>query len=90
VTLPQIRAIEMLLRKCLPDLAAAEIKTEQTHRYVIEIPAKEAWPASDSPRARGSHQEGTGDSGGRPGVPKIAERFGVNLGTVQRIARLSG
>jgi hypothetical protein len=26
----------MLLRKCLPDLAAAEIKTEQTHRYVIE------------------------------------------------------
>ena len=29
----------MLLRKCLPDLAAAEIKTEQTHRYVIEIPA---------------------------------------------------
>jgi len=53
--LPQIRAIEVLLRKCLPDLAAAEIKTEQTHRYVIEIPAKEARSASDSPRTRGAH-----------------------------------
>jgi hypothetical protein len=61
--LPQIRAIEMLLRKCLPDLAAAEIKTEQTHRYVIEIPAKEARSASDSPRARRMHQEGSGDTG---------------------------
>jgi hypothetical protein len=34
----QLRAIEILLRKCLPDLAAAEIKTEQTQRYVVEIP----------------------------------------------------
>ena len=39
MTLPLIRAIEILLRKCLPDLTAAEIETEQTHRYVIEIPA---------------------------------------------------
>jgi hypothetical protein len=29
----QLRAIEILLRKCVPDLAAAEIKSEQTHRY---------------------------------------------------------
>jgi hypothetical protein len=35
----QVRAIEILLRKCIPDLAAAEIKSEQTHRYVVEIPA---------------------------------------------------
>jgi hypothetical protein len=35
---PQIRAIEILLRKCVPDLAAAEIKSEQTHRYVVEVP----------------------------------------------------
>jgi hypothetical protein len=27
----QLRAIEILLRKCLPDLAAAEINSEQTH-----------------------------------------------------------
>jgi hypothetical protein len=34
------------LRKCVPDLAAAEIKSEQTHRYVAEIPAvltREQW-----------------------------------------------
>jgi hypothetical protein len=34
----QLRAIEILLRKCLPDLAAAESKSEQTHRYVVEMP----------------------------------------------------
>jgi hypothetical protein len=42
----QLRAIEILLRKSIPDLAAAEIKSEQTHRYVVEIPAvltREQW-----------------------------------------------
>jgi hypothetical protein len=39
LTMTQLRAIEILLRKCVPDLAAAEIKSEQTHRYVVEIPA---------------------------------------------------
>ena len=42
----QLRPIEILLRKCIPDLAAAEIKSEQTHSYVIEIPAvltREQW-----------------------------------------------
>jgi hypothetical protein len=34
----QVRAIEILLRKCVPDLAAAGIKSEQTHRYVVEMP----------------------------------------------------
>jgi hypothetical protein len=38
LTIPQIRAIEILLRKCVPDLAAAEIKSEQSHRYVVEMP----------------------------------------------------
>src|SRR5262245_65082367 len=32
----QLRAIEILLRKSIPDLTAAEIKTEQTHRFVVE------------------------------------------------------
>jgi hypothetical protein len=39
LTMTQLRAIEILLRKSIPDLAAAEIKSEQTHRYVVEIPA---------------------------------------------------
>jgi hypothetical protein len=34
----QLRAIGILLRKSIPDLAAAEIKSEQTHRYVVEVP----------------------------------------------------
>jgi hypothetical protein len=33
-----VRAIEILLRKCVPDLAAAEIKAEQMNRYVVEMP----------------------------------------------------
>jgi hypothetical protein len=46
LSMSRIRAIEILLRKCLPDLAAAEIKSEQTHRYVAELPpvlSKEEW-----------------------------------------------
>jgi hypothetical protein len=38
LTMTQLRAIEILLRKSIPDLAAAEIKSEQTRRYVIEVP----------------------------------------------------
>jgi hypothetical protein len=38
LTMTQLRAIEILLRKCIPDLAAAEIKSEQTRRYVVEVP----------------------------------------------------
>ena len=37
LTMTQLRAIEILLRKCIPDLAAAEIKSEQTRRYVVEV-----------------------------------------------------
>jgi hypothetical protein len=33
----QLRAIEIRLRKCVPDLAAAEIKSEQTRRYVSKF-----------------------------------------------------
>jgi hypothetical protein len=45
LTMTQLRAIKILLRKCIPDLAA-EIKSDQTHRYVVEIPAvltREQW-----------------------------------------------
>ena len=38
LTMTQLRAIEILLRKSIPDLAAAEIKSEQTYRYVVELP----------------------------------------------------
>jgi hypothetical protein len=38
LTMTQVRAIEILLRKSIPDLAAVEIKSEQTHRYVVEVP----------------------------------------------------
>jgi hypothetical protein len=48
----QLRAIEILLRKCVPDLAAAEMKSEQTHRYVIEVPpqlSRDEWERKYSP-----------------------------------------
>jgi hypothetical protein len=38
LTMTQLRAIEILLRKSTPDLAAAELRSEQTHRYVVELP----------------------------------------------------
>ena len=38
LTMTQLRAIEILLRKSIPDLAAAEIRSEQTYRYVVELP----------------------------------------------------
>jgi hypothetical protein len=46
LTTTQLRAIEILLRKSIPDLAAAEIKSEQTYRYVVELPPvldREEW-----------------------------------------------
>jgi hypothetical protein len=38
LTITQLRAIEILLRKSVPDLAAAEIKSGQAYRYVVELP----------------------------------------------------
>ena len=46
LTMIQLRAIEILLRKSIPDLAAAEIRSEQPYRYVAQLPPvldKEAW-----------------------------------------------
>ena len=46
LTVTQLRAIEILLRKSIPDLAAVEIKSEQMNRYVVQIPAvltREQW-----------------------------------------------
>ena len=43
---PNCAPVEILLRKSIPDLAAAEIKSDLTHRYVAELPpvlSKEEW-----------------------------------------------
>jgi len=53
LTMPQIRAIEILLRKSIPDLAAAQVQSEQTHRYVVEVPpelSREEWIRKYSPQ----------------------------------------
>ena len=42
----QIRAIEVLLRKCLPDLTSTTVVGDITHRYVVELPpmlSREEW-----------------------------------------------
>jgi len=38
LTISEIRAIEVLLRKCVPDLVQADMQATITHRYVVEIP----------------------------------------------------
>jgi hypothetical protein len=38
LTMTQLRAIQTLLNKSIPDLVAADIKSEQTQRYVVEVP----------------------------------------------------
>ena len=46
LTMAQIRAIQILLHKCVPDLISTEVKAEITHRYVAEIPpilGREEW-----------------------------------------------
>ena len=45
-TIPQIRTIEILLRKCLPDLSHTDISVNAPHRYVVEMPptlSREEW-----------------------------------------------
>ena len=44
----QVRTIEILLRKCLPDLTKTEVQAEVNHRYVAQLPevlSKEEWLA---------------------------------------------
>jgi hypothetical protein len=52
----QVSAALGLLRKVMPDLSSAEIKTVHTHRYVARVPEKapssEAWQQQHSPESR--------------------------------------
>ena len=48
LTMIQVRAIVALLRKSIPDLAAVEVTSDVTHRYVAQLPevlSKEEWLA---------------------------------------------
>jgi hypothetical protein len=38
LTATQIRAAEILLRKCLPDLQQTDLNVLSTRRYVVEVP----------------------------------------------------
>jgi hypothetical protein len=38
VTMSQVRTIEILLRKSVPDLTKTEVQAEATHRYVAQLP----------------------------------------------------
>lgn len=44
MTSTQVRAIEIALRKVLPDLTSVESKNETTVRYVARLPEKAASP----------------------------------------------
>ncbi len=38
LTMSQVRAIDILLRKIVPDLLQTQVTSEHTHRYVVEVP----------------------------------------------------
>lgn len=38
LSITQIRAIDILLKKCVPDLTATQVTANVTHRYVAELP----------------------------------------------------
>lgn len=46
LTLSQVRAIDILLKKCVPDLTSTTVTADITHRYVAELPpmlTREEW-----------------------------------------------
>jgi hypothetical protein len=46
LTLSQVRAIDILLKKIVPDLTQASITGELMHKYVVEVPpllSKDEW-----------------------------------------------
>ena len=48
LSMSQVRAIEILLRKSVPDLTKTEVPADVTHRYVAQLPdvlSKEEWLA---------------------------------------------
>jgi hypothetical protein len=38
LSLSRIRAIEILLRKCIPDLSSTTVTADITHRFVMQLP----------------------------------------------------
>jgi hypothetical protein len=48
LSMSQVRAIEILLRKSVPDLTKTEVQADATHRYVAQLPevlSREEWLA---------------------------------------------
>src|SRR5262245_36077162 len=46
LTMSQIRAADILLRKIIPDLSQTSVTGEMTHKYVVEVPpllTKDEW-----------------------------------------------
>jgi hypothetical protein len=46
LTMAQVRAIDILLRKIIPDLSQSSVVAEMTHKYVVEVPpllTKDEW-----------------------------------------------
>jgi hypothetical protein len=52
LTTTQLRAIEILLRKSIPDLAAAEIKSDVTHRSPGHLRLRAGREGAHAPKTR--------------------------------------
>jgi hypothetical protein len=71
LTITQLRAIEILLRKSIPDLAAAEIKSEQMYRYVVELPpvlSRDEWQRKYGQNPRLDMGSGGDRAAGEPAI----------------------
>ena len=72
LSLSQIRAIDILLKKCIPDLTSTTITSDVTVRYVAHLPepiSREAWLQKyggdylDPARTIEGHVNGNGENG---------------------------
>ena len=74
LTMTQLRAIEILLRKSIPDLAAAEIRSEQTYRYVVELPpvlSRDEWLRKYGQNPRRDMGSGGDRVAGEPAIASL-------------------
>ena len=70
LSMSQVSAISILLRKCVPDLTSTAVVADITHRYVVELPPIGSAPLTHNGRAR----KRDAASGGPTAFNKFASR----------------
>jgi hypothetical protein len=68
LTITQVKACDVLLRKIVPDVQTQHVVGELTHNFVIEVPpmlSREEWLARYSPSKQIEHQPANGGGNGK-------------------------